>query len=109
LESLEATGWTLISPVSKTLACNVVGMGAMAHVVDIISSINQAVEALSVRRRQGSIVVTQLKTEVAKLHGDWRQKKSREFKQSRQFHLNMIFCLSLIPISIYALHRIRKP
>lgn len=108
MEALKATGWTLISPVSKTLACNVVGMGAMAHVVDIISSINQAVEALSVRRRHEGIIVTQLKTDVAKLHCDWRQKSKREFDQNRQFHLNVIFCLSLIPLSAYAFHRMRK-
>lgn len=108
MESLRAIGWTVVSPVRKTLACNVSGMGAMAHVVDIISSVNQAVEALSAQRRRENIVVTQVRTNIEKLHGDWRQKRKREFDQYLQFHRNVIFCVTLITLSMCALHHIRK-
>lgn len=80
----------------------------MAHVVDIISSVNQAVEALSTQRRQKNIVVTQVRTNVEKLNGGWRQKRKREFDQNRQFQRNVIFCVSLITLSMCAFHHIRK-
>ena len=40
---MKTLGWTIVDPVIKTLACNVVGMGAMAHVKDIVSYIEDIV------------------------------------------------------------------
>lgn len=44
MNELKSLGWQIIDPVIKTLACNVVGMGAMAHVEDIVSYINNIAE-----------------------------------------------------------------
>ena len=43
LNELKSLGWTVVDPIIKTLACNVVGMGAMAHVKDIVSCIEDIV------------------------------------------------------------------
>lgn len=43
MTALDSLGWRVISPITKTLACNVVGMGAMAHVGDIVSHIEKIV------------------------------------------------------------------
>jgi hypothetical protein len=40
---LDSLGWRVINPITKTLACNVVGMGAMANVKDIVSHIEKIV------------------------------------------------------------------
>ena len=45
MNELKSLGWKIVDPVIKTLACNVVGMGAMAHVEDIVSYINNVAEA----------------------------------------------------------------
>lgn len=106
--SLKAIGWRMVHPVSKTLACNVIGMGAMAHVVDIISYVDQSVEEIKARRRSNKAVVRQLRTSVAKLNGDWRQIRKRAIDENRQFHFKMILCFSLIPLSVYAFHRVMR-
>lgn len=43
LTALDSLGWRIINPITKTLACNVVGIGAMAHVKDIVSHIEKIV------------------------------------------------------------------
>lgn len=44
MNELKSFGWKIVDPVIKTLACNVVGMGAMAHVEDIVSYTNNVAE-----------------------------------------------------------------
>jgi hypothetical protein len=67
---LESLGWIIIQPIVKTLACNVVGIGAMAKVTDVIDILNVSIKKIITNKDEND-VIPNYKSKVLKLNDDW--------------------------------------
>jgi hypothetical protein len=91
LKSLKLLGWIIIQPVVKTLACNVVGIGAMANVNDIIDILNVSIEKILLNKNDNNMSFN-TKPKVLRLNNDWIKNRIRG-ESLKVFFIYFSLCL----------------
>ena len=98
LEDLKCLGWKVVDPICRTLACNVKGMGAMAHIKDILISIQKAIEIISEKNQNQNQRDSDIfDSKVKKLEDDWREEIKRE---NAKENYDLFFSIVFSPISV---------
>ena len=83
---------------SRTLACNVKGMGAMAHIKDILISLQEAINIISEKNQNQNQRDSDIfDSNVIKLQQNWREEIKRE---NAKENYDLFFSIVFSPISV---------
>lgn len=92
LKDLKLLGWEIIDPISKTLACNVKGMGAMAHTKDILDVLHEKIKSVNSEENKKQKIFNLFDTKVLKLKENWRGELGRQKeKENYDLFLAIVF------------------
>lgn len=92
LDALRISGWHIISPISKTLACKDTGMGAMANVKDIVGTLLLHASSESASSPYNN-------TKVRGLIGGWRDVVKEKKGPTLRISV-FVLCLSILQFLI---------
>jgi phosphopantothenoylcysteine synthetase/decarboxylase len=94
-------GWIIIQPIVKTLACNVVGIGAMANVNDIIDILNVSIEKIILNKNDDDVSSND-KSKILRLCNEWIKSTIRR-ESLKGFFIYLSFSLFICLFIFYVL------
>lgn len=98
LEVLKCLGWNIVDPISKTLACNVKGMGAMANLKDILLSLQHAIKIVRIKNENENRKDSDnFNTKVLKLQENWKKELKLE---NAQDNYDLFLSILLSPVTM---------